>query len=89
MYVAILCVVYSPRLVKTGGPLYFTFSTPMRSSKIIKPKPLHLGVHNYDSLRVSHSLSIHFCDNSFDCHTPLVPHILIIRTPQIGVNKSW
>ena len=37
MHVAILCVAYLPRLVKTGGPLYLAFTTPTHSGKIINP----------------------------------------------------
>ena len=34
MHVAILCIAYSLRLVKTGGLLYLAFATPMRSGEI-------------------------------------------------------
>ena len=40
MHVAILRVVYSPRLLKTGGPLYLAFATPTCSGEITR-KVLH------------------------------------------------
>ena len=51
MHVVILCVVYSLRLVKTGGPLYPAFATPTPCGKIMsKDGSYSVYLHNWDFL---------------------------------------
>ena len=57
MHVATLCVVYSLKLVKTGGPLYLAFAMPTRSGEIISTS-IYCVMRNYCSNKHSRVFSV-------------------------------